>query len=383
MTDFNWNEAIEITQKLVRFNSYEAAGKRQAVEYVKELLESRTGAQVDIYDGETDEPFVIARMEKAGSRFRLLLDGHLDVVSPEGMEKAFDAELRGGVLFGRGTVDMKSGCAAILTAFIAAAKDETLDYDLYLMLSTDEEYADEEIKKAMENHLPKIDFAMIGEPSNGKIQYAHKGEAWVELEFFGRSAHSSRPREGKNAIYMAADYIEKLKALAARYEENRQEPYGTPTISLGVIEGGSTPNVVPPYAKAKLDIRYLPGQKIESFLEDLNAVMDECRAKDADFSGKVTMTGHWNAMYTDIETLLFKRIRAAIEQSLGHEVETAVMSGWGEGGFINRYGTPTIYFGPGDGKYSHTPEEQIEAARIPEAAKAYYDVIQALKNNER
>lgn len=382
MSEFRFDEAIRIAQDLVRFNSFEPEGKHRAVSYVAELIRSRTKAQVDIYDAETDEPFIIARLERPGNGFRLLLDGHLDVVSPQGMDDPFGARIENGVLYGRGANDMKGGCAALITAFLAAAESGTDGCELYLMLSTDEEYADEQIKKAMENYLPKIDFALIGEPSNGRIQYAHKGEAWVDLEFFGRSAHSSRPKEGRNAIYMASDCIQKLRALAEKYGEQGREPFGVPTISLGVIEGGSTPNVVPPYAKAKLDIRYLPGQKIESFLDDLNEVMDECRAQDPDFSGKVTMTGHWNALDTDISTELFRRVRAAIERSAGRGVELAVMSGWGEGGFINRYGTPAVYFGPGDGKYSHTPEEQIETARIPEAVEAYCEVIRELSKRE-
>ena len=54
------------------------------------------------------------------------------------------------------------------------------------------------------------------------------------------------------------------------------------------------------------------------------------------------------------------------------------MNGWGEGGYINMFGIPTVYYGPGESIYSHKPDERIEICHIPEAAKAYYAVLQAL-----
>ena len=52
-----------------------------------------------------------------------------------------------------------------------------------------------------------------------------------------------------------------------------------------------------------------------------------------------------------------------------------VMTGWGEGGYINMYGIPTVYFGPGDFRYAHRPDEQIPVDQIMEVAGAYYSVI--------
>ena len=272
-----WDRAIRFTQDLSMINSYEAAGKHAVIAYVEKLLRNETSAAVTIYDADTDEPFLIASLKPEGAVFKFLLEGHLDVVSPEGMEKPFDGIIEDGYLCGRGVSDMKGGAAAQLAAFMAAANDDGLKQEIYLMFSTDEEYAGAEIKKALtEGLLPKVDFTMIAEPTDKKLVIAHKGEAWAEVEFFGKGAHSSIPWEGQNAIYMAARFIEKLRTRIQEIQEQANE-YGTPTMSIGVVSGGSSPNVVPPYAKLRIDIRYLPGQDYRQYEATLQEVLSDCQ----------------------------------------------------------------------------------------------------------
>lgn len=170
-----WDRAIRFTQELSMINSYEAAGKHAVIAYVEKLLRNETSAAVTIYDADTDEPFLIASLKPEGAVFKFLLEGHLDVVSPEGMEKPFDGIIEDGYLCGRGVSDMKGGAAAQLAAFMAAANDDGLKQEIYLMFSTDEEYAGAEIKKALtEGLLPKVDFTMIAEPTDQ--------DAWYEIQ---------------------------------------------------------------------------------------------------------------------------------------------------------------------------------------------------------
>lgn len=115
----------------------------------RKILKESCDATVTVYDADTEEPYIIAAKTCENPKFQLLLEGHLDVVSPEGMEHPFDAEIKDGILYGRGSVDMKGGCGSMLAAFVNACQ-KPLEGDLYLMFSTDEEYAGEEIKKALE-----------------------------------------------------------------------------------------------------------------------------------------------------------------------------------------------------------------------------------------
>lgn len=246
------------------------------------------------------------------------------------------------------------------------------------MFSTDEEYAGNEIRKALSTGLlPHVDFAMIAEPTDLKLITVHKGEAWADVEFFGRSAHSSTPWQGLNAIRMAARFVERLQPRIEEIQTHATAD-GVPTMNVGVISGGSTPNVVPPYAKLSIDIRYLPGQSYEEYEAVLQDVLAECQKEWPEIKGSIKITGNWNSLQTDRSSPIVQRVAAAIEASTGRPVEYAVMNGWGEGGYINMFGIPTVYYGPGESKYSHKPDEKIEIARIPIAAKVYYTVIKNL-----
>ena len=171
------NASVAWTQQFCRINSFLGAGKRDAVFLAEKILKESCDANVTVYDADTEEPYIIAAKTCENPKFQLLLEGHLDVVSPEGMEHPFDAEIKDGILYGRGSVDMKGGCGSMLAAFVNACQ-KPLEGDLYLMFSTDEEYAGEEIKKALEkDYLPKVEFALIAEPTGGTMATAHKGEA--------------------------------------------------------------------------------------------------------------------------------------------------------------------------------------------------------------
>lgn len=372
-------QSITFAQQLCQFNSFTAEGKHQAIEYVKNILQNQTDAVVEIYDKDTDAPYLIAKKICPNPTYQLLLEGHLDVVSAEGMKHPFDAVIENGILYARGCADMKGGCAAILSAFLYCCQNVDLCADLYLMFSTDEEYAGAQIQKALHlQQLPKVDFACIPEPTNCTLATAHKGEAWVDVEFFGKSAHSSMPHLGINAIYMATQFIEKVRAYAETLPQQTHILFGQPTLNIGTITGGSTPNVVPPYAKICIDIRYLPGQSIDTFLADLEQIATQCKQENDAFSAKITKIGEWYDVYTDRQNSDLLRLKQAAEQSLQHEIDFSVMTGWGEGGFIHQFGIPVVYFGPGDFHMAHTPGEQIAVADIEQMTLCYIDMIKEM-----
>lgn len=131
-----------------------------------------------------------------------------------------------------------------------------------------------------------------------------------------------------------------------------------------MLSKAAAPQCGAPLRKMTIDLRYLPGQKSELFLQKLQELTAACKAEDADFSAKITKTGEWNDVCTDREGATFLRIWQAASKALGKDVELTVMTGWGEGGFMNLYGIPVVYFGPGENGMSHRPEEQIHVDEI-------------------
>lgn len=380
LKEYNWQEAIEYTRMLSKIDTYNPAGKLPVLKMVEEILREKTNSDVVIYDGDTDEPFLVAKLCAENPSFKLLIEGHLDVVSPEGVDNPFDAEIRDGIMYGRGVCDMKGGCGSLLAAFIAAAQKKNRKGEVYLMFSTDEEYASQQIIKALDKgYVPKCDFAMIAEPTDCSICTAHKGNAWMDVEFFGKSAHASTPELGVNAIYMASDFVARLKThIEEYYEAQRHEVYGVPTINVGVIEGGSKPNLVPPYAKVRLDKRYLPGDTYANFVIEMQELLDACKAENSQFEGKLVEVGDWSSVIVDRNDERLGKVHQAVNEATGEEVALKVMAFWGEGGFIQRYDIPVVYYGPGHPKYAHTPDEQIPIDEISKVAKGYYGAMMAV-----
>lgn len=264
------------------------------------------------------------------------------------MPRAFEGRIEGDWLIGRGAGDMKSGCAALITAFLGAAeavRSSGAKGALWLMLSTDEEYAGEEIKTALsQGTVPKADFAVIAEPTDLSVVHRQKGECWITCRFAGRSAHSSTPELGVNALMKAARFMTKLEPRIAALK-TRTSPLGSPTMSLGTLQGGTEPNVVPDAAEAVIDVRYLPGETPEDYLSLLEEIANECRAGDPDFSVRFEVTGDWPSMETPTTHPAVVGLKDAAERILGRSVGFGNMTGWGEAGFMERFGVPPSTLG--------------------------------------
>ena len=235
------------------------------------------------------------------------------------------------------------------------------------------------VKAALEEPgAPRPDLAIIAEPTELTIRNEHRGDAWVRVDFKGRSAHSSRPHLGVNAIEAAALFI--VRARKRLPEMQKEGPgIGPQTTSIDMVSGGAAPNVVPASASVTIDFRY-QGEECGRIQEErILRVVEELK-KDPDFPPvevSTTITGDWPALSSSLENPAAKQAIAAIEASLGHKVEVTPMSGWGEGGYMHAFGIPAFYFGPGEGKLAHTPQESSPVWHIEKATEAIYRAAMA------
>ena len=378
----DWNEAIVLTQELVRTDSYALEGKRKLLQFLKTYICAASGVSAQLYDMETDAPYMVAKLPctTGEPEFKLLLQGHLDTVSSEGMENPFTPDIQDGKLWGRGSADMKSGCAAVARVFIECAGLERRRGDIYLAYSTDEEYDAAEMVKALElGHLPKCDLAVIAEPSSDQLFAAHKGNAWVQVDFFGKSAHASAPENGVNAIYMANAFVSELtEYLKTAYVDQMDPLCGRPVMNLGVIQGGSKPNVVPPHCTIQIDKRYLPGDTIQTFLDEMEMIISRCKERDPQFKAEVSTIVDCTPLCFPTESPLFQKVKDIIDSTRETPIEVSFMPGWGEGGFIQNFGIPTFYLGPGMMEAAHAPDESVAVEQIVSAARAIYAIASGL-----
>ena len=292
----------------------------------------------------------------------------------------YKAEEKEGILYGRGSSDMKSGCAVMMSAFIEASKYKDRKGDIYLVFTTDDEYAGYGILEAMEKNLiPNCDFALIAEPTDGIIQTAHNGNAWLEVCFYGKSAHASQPELGNNTINMAGEFICKFKNYTKQVSLLEGDKiYGNPKFNIGVINGGTGPNIVPAYTSIKIDKRYLPNDNIETFIKEINNIIEECKKEDKSFSAETKVIVNCPPVVVNRDCKLLLNIKEAIDKVWKNSVEFGIMPCWGEGGYINKFNIPVVYFGPGNLSEAHTINEKCSISMIKDSYEAYLNILKEI-----
>ncbi|MEE4331404.1 MAG: M20/M25/M40 family metallo-hydrolase, partial [Wenzhouxiangella sp.] len=146
----------------------------------------------------------------------VVLSGHTDVVPVDGQDwhsDPFELTERDGLLYGRGSTDMK-GFSAVFLARLAVLDPSALQKPLYLALSYDEEVGCLGIDRMVDDalaHFARPDYAIIGEPTTMRVVRAHKSIDVFRTVVTGRAAHSSQPHRGAGAILAAARIIEYLR----------------------------------------------------------------------------------------------------------------------------------------------------------------------------
>ena len=191
----------------------------------------------------------------------VLLAGHLDTVGVHGYKDPFVPRVEGDRIYGRGACDMKGGLAAILETVRIVLRDSiSLNGDLIIAGIVDEEDAMAG-SKYFGLYGPKADFAIVAEPTNLIICPRHRGQICFRIKTHGLAAHSSNPENGINAIYQMSLGIQKLKELAEILSKREIDlDSGYPSLSIGVIRGGSHHSAVPDFCEIEVDRRTVFGE---------------------------------------------------------------------------------------------------------------------------
>lgn len=289
----------ELARALVRIPSVNPEGEEEGphtgegrmAAFLKEWLEAR-GAECRLDEVLPGRPNVVARFPShRPGKPRLLLAPHTDTVGVAGMEiEPFEGVIRDGRLYGRGATDTKGPMAAMLTALDALGSAIAgLPWEIWFA-----GLMGEETRQLGSHHLAArehFDFVIAGEPTELQVVWAHKGSHRWRLEFFGRAAHSSTPHAGNNAIERA---IEAWHWLRQRFEESAQPSptLGSPTLSLGILRGGSRVNVVPDFCEMQVDIRTVPGFDAAALAEEFRARFPAARLEESRALPLETDPGH-------------------------------------------------------------------------------------------
>lgn len=383
-------DPLDILKDLVAIPSVNPMGRDVSG---PEYLETRLTDWIVEFFQDLDVPFqrlevspgranVVARVECPGATTTILLDAHQDTVPVEGMTVApFDPIVEDGRLYGRGACDVKGGMAAMLAAFARLARDKPAGGANVIMSCTcDEEFTATGARSlatlwsspAGRDSLlsPPPNVCVVAEPTELNIIVAHRGAIRWKLRTTGRACHSSRPKDGVNAIYKMAQVLTCLERYADELPNMAPtHPLcGSATISVGRIEGGVSVNVVPDECTIEIDRRVIPGEDPQQVIPHVTNYLRE--RLDVDFEmfpswlDGATLSDSNNGPWAD---RLMKHIAAVV----GPRDRQGAWYGTNGSRFAVT-GVPAIVFGPGSIAQAHTKDEWIAVEQLRQASEIYY-----------
>ncbi|QFU84554.1 M20 family metallopeptidase [Natronorubrum aibiense] len=338
--------------------------EKKCVEYIVKWFDEHGINAELVEEPYTDRPQVGARIGEGDPT--LVLNGHIDVVPAgdidEWTHNPYDAEVEDGYLYGRGSVDMKTGIAIAMLATAELAEEieaGELSGSVAFHAAIGEETAEPGTKTLLENGYDG-DYGVVLEPTEMRTATSEKGLAWYEITVSGDPSHASRPDQGSNAIQYARPVLDALtdydKTVRTREDDLVGQAYATVTM----LEAGTKENVVPEQATITIDRRFLPEESIQDIDTEIDELLNQVADHhDIEVSWERTRTYESAAIDTDSSLAEVFRHHSA-------KVADVSTDPWGVNAstdvrnFVNDADIEAITWGPGDLSQAHTYDERVE-----------------------
>jgi putative selenium metabolism hydrolase len=318
---------------------------------------------------------------------KLILNGHMDVVDVGDLTRwshpPYEGVIEDGVLYGRGSCDMKSGLAAMVYS-VGALLDAQVQLagDLYVVGIVQEEPCEGlAMKVLIEEEGIRPDYVVLGEPSNLQVRIGHRGRVEMKVKVRGVAAHASAPALGSNAIHHAARLIFGIELLAPRLANDAF--LGEGTVAVTEIESqAASRNALPDCCTFYIDRRLTLGETERKALAEIQSVINT-----EEVNAEVGVTEYGATSYTGYECRarnsfpawampqdhpLVQALTRSVRDTLGYRPR---LGGWAfstdgtyTAGMAN---IATVGFGPGEERYAHTQDEQVRLNDVVDAARVY------------
>jgi acetylornithine deacetylase len=313
------------------------------------------------------------------AREGLGLSGHMDVVpadEPEWSSDPFAVTERDGLLYGRGTADMK-GFLALAVDLAARLDPSRLRRPLVLLLTYDEELGTLGARHfhdswPADHPLPR--HAVIGEPTELEVVRLHKGHLKARITIHGTPAHSAYPHLGHNAIEPAGRLIVALtelrEALAAeRLPSSASFPeVPFPSLNVATVEGGTAINIVPDRCAVEVGLRLLPGMDELEVEARLRATAQRALGGERWSLEGLSVSP---AVEAPASSPLFTNLCALTGQQGSPSVSFATDAGW-----LQRMGVECVLYGPGSIRVAHKPDEHLPVSELEQAGQVLERLVE-------
>lgn len=275
---------------------------------------------------------------------RIIFSTHLDTVPPY-IPSSEDQEN----IYGRGACDAKG---IIASQIFAAERLRAAGFlEVGLLFTVDEEMASAGAVVANEHPLASdCHYLINGEPTDNLLAIGTKGSLRFTITTTGRAAHSAYPEQGDSAILKLLDVLDDLR----RCEWPRDEFYGETTVNIGVLQGGSKPNVIPAHAEAELQLRLV------TEVAPIKKLIEETIAGRAEIK--------YSSEHGPVRLLEISGFDQCVVR---FTTDIPYLSRWGQ----------ALLLGPGSILDAHTEHERISKSELANAVELYVRVAEKLSHN--
>jgi len=343
------SEAISLLKKLIETPSFSSEEDQTA------LLIQNWFEQFKMDYKRTNNNIWAINKHFDASKPTILLNSHHDTVKPNSgyTKDPFKAIVKDGKLYGLGSNDAGGSLVSLMAAFTYFYEKKNLEYNLVIVASAEEESSGKKGLNSMLSVIPKIDVAIVGEPTLMHLAIAEKGLVVFDAKVKGTASHAAHPNKD-NAIYNA---INAVKWFHDYQFEKKSPVLGDVKMTVTQINGGSQHNAVPAEVDLVIDVRVNDRYT--------NAEIAKILKKK---SPCTTMEARSLRLNSSSIPITHPLVEAGIE--LGRET----------------YGSPTLSdqaclscpslkLGPGDSTRSHTADEFIYIDEIEEGIKIYIELL--------
>lgn len=283
----------------------------------------------------------------------LLLNAHIDTVKPVAgwQRNPFKATREGSRIYGLGSNDDGASLVSLLHVF-AALKEEKTQYNLVFLASAEEEVSGKDGIESVLPLLPKIDVALVGEPTGMQPAIAEKGLMVLDVTAHGKAGHAARD-EGENAIYKALEDIEWFR----NYKWEKISPLlGPVKMTVTIVNAGTQHNVVPDTCTFTVDIRSNECYTNRELFDEIGKnVKSEVKARSF----------RLGSSSIDVNHPLVQKIIGLGGKPFGSPTlsDQALMP------------FPSLKLGPGESKRSHSADEFVDFCEIEHAIDTYLKLL--------
>ncbi len=345
------SDAIALLCELISIESF-SKDEQKAADFLEQYIESkgyvasRTGNNIWLMSPGFDT-----------SKPTILLNSHIDTVKPVAAwtKNPFEPVMEGSCMYGLGSNDAGASVVSLLHAYFYLTQQQQ-NYNLIFAATAEEEISGKNGIELLIPELPKIDFAIVGEPTGMHLAVAEKGLMVLDCTVYGKAGHAAR-NEGENSIYKAISDIEWFRTFEF---EKKSDLLGPVKMTVTQINAGTQHNVVPDRCTFVVDVR---SNEMYSNA-DLLAIMKQ--HVTCEITARSTRLG---STATPLEHSFVKRAVSLKRTLYGSPTlsDQALMP------------FPSVKIGPGDSARSHTADEYICINEIEEAIQLYITLLDKLE----